>query len=49
MRRGEIPSDTYDIIGKINLELNLPFLGVRDQNQMVLELVMATGPLNMMI
>ena len=33
------------IIVKINLELII--LGARDQNQMALELVMATGPLNM--
>ena len=31
---------------KIKLELSLPILGARDQNQMALELVMATGPFN---
>ena len=45
MKRGEIPH----IIGKINLELSLPNLGAQDQNQMAQELVMATGPLNLMI
>ena len=46
---GEVKSPQTHIIVKIKLELSLPILGARDQNQMALELVMATGPQNMMI
>ena len=45
----EVKSRKTHIIVKINLELSLPILGARDQNQMALEHVMATGPLNLMI